>query len=246
MVTQNGHSLKRIPGTIENKGMRLGSIVLLVLGVAVVGWLVMAGGSGIPADARVQVLTTDPIRVLLPVDAGSNVIEARLRDHLATAATSQRDTRMGDHMRDLAGDSELMTYIADSGYEQFDSDLAAGIAYGLYDVDVGENVLLYSVTVELLPSYYNVGEVLDHEDGHWIVNSSVAQRCGPKIVRDASGGSIFPGQARFTIITDLQLADHAVHTEYHRLVLGATAGQHRVAAQQALDTVIGPACERWR
>lgn len=206
----------------------------------------IVGGPRIGADTRVQVLTTEPVRVLLPVDAGATFIESRLREQLAVDATAQRDERMSKHMTELSRDDELMDYIAESGYEQFDSDIAAGIAYGLYDVDIGEDVVLYSVTVELLPSYYNVGATLSHEDGHWLVNTGVAQRCGPRIVREASSGTLFAGQARFAIVSELQIADEAVHNEYHRLVVGATSGQHRTSALQALDDVIGPACERRR
>ena len=220
-----------------------GLVIALVLGVTLL-WVSGVGGAGIGADTRVQVLTTDPVRVLLPVDASSADIESRVRRELTSAAPGQRDPRMRAHMEALAGDARLMEHVATTGYQQFDSQVAAGIAYGFYDVTIDDTVVLFSVTVELLPSFYGIGDTLSHEDGHWLVNSGVAQRCGPHVVRDAGSGALFAGQARAAIVTELQRIDEQVHGDYHRRVSGATAGQHRVSALAALDDVLGPACDR--
>ncbi len=220
-----------------------GFVIALVLGAAVLWTSGAVGGGGIDADTRVQVLTTDPVRVLLPVDASSADIESRVRRELTSAAPGQRDSRMRDHMEALAGDERLMEHVATTGYDQFDNQVAAGVAYGFYDVTIDDTVILYSVTVELLPGYYGVGDTLSHEDGHWLVNSGVAQRCGPQVVRDVGSEARLPGQARAAIVTELQRIDERVHGEYHRRVAGASPGQHRVAALDALEAIIGPGCE---
>lgn len=221
-----------------------GLVIALVLGAALLLSSGAVGGAGIDADTRVQVLTTDPVRVVLPVDASSADIESRVRRELTSAAPGQRDSRMREHMELLAGDERLMEHVATTGHQQFDNEIASGVAYGFYDVTIGDTVILYSVTVELLPSLYGIGDTLSHEDGHWLVNSGVAQRCGPQVVRNAGSAARLPGQARVAIVTELQRIDERVHGDYHRRVAGATPGQHRVAAIAALDTVLGPACER--
>lgn len=222
----------------------IGFVIALVLGAAVLWTAGAVGGAGIDADTRVQVLTTDPVRVLLPVDASSADIESRVRRELSSAAPGQRDPRMREHLEELAGDSRLMEHVASTGYDQFDNQVAAGVAYGFYDVHIDDAVVLYSVTVELLPSFYGIGNTLSHEDGHWLVNSGVAQRCGPQVVRDVGSSARLPGQARAAIVTELQRIDERVHGDYHQRVAGASAGQHRVAALAALDAVLGPACDR--
>lgn len=223
-----------------------GMVIAVVLGLAALWATGAVGGVGIDADTRVQVLTTDPIRVLLPVDASAADIESRIRAELAAAGRSQRDPLMREYLEGLAADATRTTYVASNGFDQFDSQIAAGIAYGLYDVSIEDTVVLFSVTVELLPSYYGVGATLSHEDGHWIVNSGIAQRCGPQVVREEGAGALFAQQARAAIVTRLQQIDEDVHGDYHRRVAGASAGQHRVAAVAALDNVVGPACERMK
>ena len=148
---------------------------------------------------------------------------------------------MRDHIRSMAADADLMRYVATSGYEQFDSEVAAGIAYGFYDVAIDDAVVLFSVTVELLPGLYGIGETLSHEYGHWLVNSGIAQRCGPSVVRETGAGALFTGQARAAIVTELQRIDERVHGDYHRRVAGATSGQHRPAAL-ARGRAWGAAC----
>jgi hypothetical protein len=96
----------------------------------------------------------------------------------------------------------------------------------------------------LLGSYSGVGQTLGHEDGHWFVNNGVAERCGPRIVREAAEGSRFPGLTRSIIISRLQQADELVHNEYHRLVREAPAGRYRTSAIRALDDIVGPSCGR--
>lgn len=219
-------------------------IAAVLAGLALMWVLAALGGPGYGSETRIEVLTTDPVRVVLPIDASAEFIESRMRQELVAGAAVERDPRMAEHLRAIARDTDLIGHMAAEGFAQFAGDVAAGIAYGFYDAAIGEEVVLYSLTIELLPSFTGVGETLSHEDGHWLVNSGIAQRCGPRIVRDAASGTIFPGQARTAIMKRLQEADETVHDTYHRLVVGATAGQHRVAALQALDEVVGPACER--
>ena len=226
--------------------MRWTTLVGILIGGLIAIQLISAlGGGAIGPDVRVIVLTTDPVRLVLPVDVGAAFIESRLRGILAASSDEQRDPRMARYVKEVEGDTQLIRNIAQSGFEHFAAGTAAGVAYALYGVAIeSEEVVLFSVTVELLPSYYGVGETLAHEDGHWIINSGVAQRCGPQVVRRSA--SRIGSRTETAIIDSLQDIDTRVHGEYHRLVVNASPGQHPTAAIQSLDTVIGPSCERTR
>lgn len=218
------------------------TIALFVVGGFLLLRLAGGGGGIIDADTRVEVVTTDPVRIVLPIDVDARFIDGRLQQVLADAADTQRDTRAADYLREAAADPRLRTHIANSSQQAFDTGEIGGLAFALYDASVTEaDVVIVAVTVELLPTYYGVGRTQAHEDGHWLVNNGVARRCA-RAVTDAASGAVFAVDAESRIVAGLQRMDERVHTEYHRLVVNASDGRHRVAAREALDAIVGPSC----
>ena len=96
--------------------MRWTTLVGILIGGLIAIQLISAlRGGAIGPDVRVIVLTTDPVRLVLPVDVDAAFIESRLRGILAASSDEQRDPRMARYVKEVEGDTQLIRNIAQAG-----------------------------------------------------------------------------------------------------------------------------------
>ncbi|MDJ0924780.1 MAG: hypothetical protein QNJ77_09465 [Acidimicrobiia bacterium] len=213
---------------------------LAILTVAIVGtmWLLLGTGSAITTDTPVLVLAADDPVLRLPVSPSVERIVDDLAVELNALAAAEPDQRIADSLRRLSSDESLLHQIAASPVEMFDGGTAAATATAVYDVSLDPDLVTVVVaTVELIPAYGSTAAAHDHEDGHALINRTVARRCAAAAVAESvnqgrQGAALIDG-----IISYLSSKSDGVHAMYHSYVASARYGEHIRHAEQALADV---------
>ena len=217
-------------------------IVLLGLAAAVV---LVAGRWFAPPvpDGPLQVVTDDPVRVVLPVNASVATIAHRTEAAVTDAAAAARLPEMQHELMALAADEAAIAQIAGTGYERLSSGEAAALAFPWFRTDAGgDRLRIYSVTVELIPGTPAIAVSRDHEDGHSEVNDQLALRCGPPISEELIASGLRGGRLEAEITLRLHQLASTAHEVYHRLVVQAPLGTHLARAREAAAEVAGQHC----
>lgn len=219
----------------------------MALAVFVVAFLVVAGAArrqGTPVEgAPVVVYAADPVRVVLPISANEDLIVNGLRDSLEERAKATANPIVRQQLLRLREGEERLDRIATRSVQRFDSGQAAALAFSLYSAEVSrEDVTIVSVTAELIPNYRGLAKSRDHEDGHALINSELARRCGPGITQRLIARGLGGAWLENAIITELHDVGDVAHDVYHLLVENATLGAHQRHARTATDQTVESHC----
>ena len=218
---------------------------LIVLALVAASGLLLAGRFIAPPvpEGPLRVVTDDPVRVVLPVNASATVIEARTRVAIEEAVAAAASAEMRSELEALAADRDTIEQIAGTSFRRLTSGEAAALAFPWFRVDAGgDRLTIYSVTVELIPGGPGIAVSRDHEDGHSEVNDQLALRCGPDISAELIEAGRRGARLEWEITVRLHsLADRA-HDRYHALVVGAPLGSHRGYAKEAATEVVADGC----
>lgn len=209
----------------------LPAAILMILVV----WLTTALGSGVDADTPVLVLAADDPILRLPVSPDVDRIVADLQDEFERLAAAEPDARIAEALVAFSRDSDLLHNVATAPVEMFDNGAAAATATAVYDITLDpELVTVVVTTVELVPGYGATAISREHEDGHALINRSVARRCAAHalaagVATGRRGDSLINGMMAY-----MSNAAESVHTEYHRHASAAAFGRHMRLAEEAL------------
>lgn len=217
--------------------------LIVLLGLAIAATLVVGRSLAPPVpDGPLQVVTGDPVRVVLPVNASEATIAHRTEAAVAEAAAVARPAMQGE-LRALAADRSTISHIAETGHARLSSGEAAALAFPWFRTDAGgDRLTIYSVTVELIPGLPGIAVSRDHEDGHGEVNDQLALRCGPPISEELVAAGLRGGRLEAGITQRLQELASAAHEVYHGLVVGAPLGTHLSHARDAAAGVATQHC----
>lgn len=201
-------------------------------------WLVGALGSGVAADTPVLVLAAEDPILRLPVSPDVDRIVSDLQIEFEKLAAVERDPRIAFALREISGDPDLLQRVATAPAEMFDNGKAAATATPVFSITLEPEVVTVVVTtVELVPAYGATAISREHEDGHALINRSVARRCAA----DALAAGVAAGYRGNSLINSMMafMSDSAdpVHAQYHSSVAGAAYGRHIRLADQAIDDV---------
>jgi hypothetical protein len=217
----------------------------LLLVALLVTALVVAGRSLVdePPDGPLRVVTGEPVRVVLPVNASPADIAARTTAAIDTAAQSARTPEMRAELVRLAADRSAIRRIGSEGHASLASGEAAALAFPWFRVDAStDRLTIYTVTVELIPGLPGMAVNRDHEDGHAEVNDQLALRCGPRLAEEHIGAGRRGAALEAAIAGELRSLAEAAHDLYHSLVEGASLGTHLRRAREAGATVAAEHC----
>jgi len=208
--------------------------------MAVLGLILVWNATVIAADTPVVVLGTDPIILPLPQSPSVERVTSDLIGELDALAAGDPDIRVGDALRRVAADLELLRAVATAPVDMFDSREAAATATPVYDITLDpERVVITVMTIELVPGFGSTAASREHEDGHVLINLNIARRCAA----DALATSVNDGRQGNALIDGIinHLVDSSapVHALYHEYADHAQYGQHVRFARQALDEVTG-------
>ena len=213
--------------------------ILFLVALLTAAFAVTAARNGaIAADTPVQVLAADNVILRLPVSPSVDRIVGDLEVELTRLATAATDPRLATALERMATDRALLRHVATSPVERFDAGIAAATATAVYDVVLDpDTVTVVVATVELVPGYGSTAGSREHEDGHALINKTVALRCAAAGLANLVGS----GQQGNTLINGLinYLSDASdpVHSTYHTYVKRARYGEHIRYAERALDEV---------
>jgi hypothetical protein len=213
-------------------------LALLAIGFwAAVLWL---RADAISPDTPVTVLVAEPAVVSLPQAPTEARIVAELRATLSAVAAADADPTVAEALRRTAADDAMLLAVAASPVEMFASGAAVATATPIYDIAVeSDRITIVVTTVELIPGYGATAVSHDHEDGHALINATVARRCGATVVTAAIRAGHRGVNLTAAISNGLVAAGAPVHDEYHVLAQNAGYGHHRRWAEQALENVAG-------
>lgn len=219
----------------------------VALAVFVLAFLVVASAArrqGTPVEgAPVVVYAADPVRVVLPISASENLIVGGLQDSLEERAKATANPIVREQLLRLRESKDRLDRIASRSVQRFDSGQAAALAFSLYSAEVtSEDVTIVSVTAELIPNYRGLAKSRDHEDGHALINSELARRCGPGIAHRLIARGLGGAWLENAIIVELHEVGDAAHDVYHLLVQNATLGAHQRHARAATDQIVESQC----
>lgn len=219
------------------------TLLLVVVAFAGLIWLNRAAGPSVDPGVGVRVIAADPVRLVLPINPDPNIIVAGISGELRAAADSESSPALSQELDRIAGDTEYLTWLADTGASHFASGEAVALAYALYNVDITKDpVVLTSVTAELVPQYGSVGYSADHENGHAFINEEVARRCGGAIVREAATAGLRGSRLEATIIAKLREVGDRAHGIYHGYVNSGYVTNHIRYARQAAEEALVEMC----
>jgi hypothetical protein len=219
------------------------TLLLAVVAIAAVIGLNRAAGPSVDPNVGVRVVAADPVRLVLPINPERNVIIAGISGELRAAADAESSPALRRELDRIAGDTEYLTWMAETGVDYFESGKAVALAYALYNVDITKDpVVLTSVTAELVPQYGSVGYSADHENSHAFINEEVARRCGPGIVREAATEGLRGHRLEATIITELRTVGDRAHGIYHSHVNSGYITNHTRYARQATEEAVVTLC----
>ena len=209
---------------------------LIVLFAAAITVLVITGrlGSDSAPEGPVRVVTGDPVRVILPVNASAAIIEQRTIVAVTEATASASTAEMRTELELMAADAATLDWIARTGNARLVSGDAAALAFSLFRVDAsGDQLTIYSITVELIPGTGGIAVSRDHEDGHAEVNDQLALRCGPELARQQIAAGAAGALLEASIEQRLESAANEAHDLYHQHVQDASLGTHVKFARDA-------------
>lgn len=190
----------------------------------------------IAADTPVSVLSASDVVLTLPVSPSVDRITSGLQEEFERLAAGATDTRLRTSLERMAADPELLASVARAPVEMFDSGEAAATATAVYDVQLDPDLVTVVVaTVELVPAYGATAVSRDHEDGHALINRSVAIRCAESVLAESVNSGHQGNALIANIIWNLSSVSDPIHDRYHKLVGNAALGSHLRFAQQALD-----------
>ena len=216
-------------------------LVFLMPGFVLALWLTTSWSNNILSpDTPVRVLAADDVVLHLPVSPNVGRITTDLSVEFNTAAATATDPRIADAFHMWSQDGALLQQVATTPVEMFDSGEAAATATAVYDILLEPDVVTVIVsTVELVPGYGSTAVSRDHEDGHALINRTIAKRCAAGAFRD-SVDSGYQGEALInSILARLNESNGPVHATYHSYVSQAGFGQHIRQAERALTDVPG-------
>ncbi len=208
--------------------------------MAALGLFSVWNATVIAADTPVVVLGADPIILRLPKSPSVERVTSDLIGELDALAARESDIRVSDALERIGADIELLRAVATTPVDMFDNGEAAATATPVYDVMLDpERVVVTVATVELVPGFGSTAASREHEDGHALINLSIARGCAA----DALATSVNNGRQGAalinSVITYLVDASAPVHALYHQYVDYAQYGQHVRFARQALDEITG-------
>jgi hypothetical protein len=214
-------------------------VLLVVAGIATQRAL----GPDVDPDVPVMVRTADPVRVLLPSTPKAADIEARSRIALTTAAGDLTGP-IADEIRAIATDDEYMEWVAESGAEAFAAERAAALAYPLYSVIVTDSlVTITAVTLELLPQHFALGASIGHENGHALINETIARECGPAVVAELAAGRRRGAGLENAVENLLFDIGSDAHARYHEVVNNGVYPRYVEAAREAAAVTVAERCQ---
>lgn len=225
-----------MPNTIVMRQL-LATAIGLVAGFWLLsGWI----GAGVSAGTPVVVLAADEVILLLPRSPSVDRIVSDLHMELRRVAAATNDPRIADALERIESDHGLLGQVALAPVEMFDNGAAAATATAVYDIQLeSERVTVVVVTVELVPAYGNTASTREHEDGHALINRTLARRCAA----DALQVSVEAGYRGESLISGMVAylvgSSSPVHTAYHEYVSSARYGEHIRYARQAAADVTG-------
>ena len=204
----------------------------------VVVWLVGALGSGVAADTPVVVLAAEDPVLRLPVSPDVDRIVSDLQIEFERLAAVESDSRIASALLEISGDPDLLQSVATAPVEMFDNGRAAATATPVFSITLEPAVVTVVVTtVELVPAYGATAISREHEDGHALINRSVARRCAA----DALAAGVAAGYRGNSLINSMMafMADSAdpVHSLYHSAISSASYGRHLRLAEQAVAEI---------
>ncbi len=218
-------------------------LVFALVTVAVVALATRFEADRSVPEGPLRVVTGDPVRVVLPVDASVAMIEQRSHAAVLSAAELEQGTEMRAELARLAADDATLREIAETGHAALSSGRAAALAFPWFRVDAsGDRPVVHAVTIELVPASAHIALSRDHEDGHAEVNDQLALRCGPGFATEAVDQGLRGVRLEQAITTSLISAANEAHDVYHRLVRGAPVGSHVRFARQAASEVASTRC----
>jgi hypothetical protein len=214
-------------------------VLLVVAGIATQRAL----GPDVDPDVPVMVRTADPVRVLLPSAPEAADIETRSRIALITAADDLTGL-IADEIRAIAADDEYMEWVAESGAEAFAAERAAALAYPLYSAIVTDAlVTITAVTLELLPQHFALGASIGHENGHALINETIARECGPAVVAELAAGRRRGAGLENAVENLLFDIGSDAHARYHEVVNNGVSPRYVEAAREAAAVTVAERCQ---
>jgi hypothetical protein len=197
-------------------------------------------GAGVDADTPVVVLAADDVVLHLPRSPSVDRIVSDLSVELRSQAAATNDPRIERALQKLESDREFLAQVATSPVDKFDNGQAAATATAMYDIQIDkERVTVVVLTVELVPGFGSTAGSREHEDGHALINLSLARRCAADALR-VSVEAGYRGQSLVNSMwNQLNAANDPVHLQYHQYVKNARYGQHLRYAEQAIADVPG-------
>jgi hypothetical protein len=200
------------------------------------GWL----GTAVNADTPVVVLPASPVILHLPPSPSVNRVVSDLHLELRSVAAATADDRIGDAVARIEVDDDLLREVAVAPVEMFDSGAAAATATAVYDIQITpERVTVVVVTVELVPAYGSTASSREHEDGHALINRSLARRCAATALRHAVESGYRGESLVNSMVAYLVESSDPVHQTYHQYAEYAIYGQHMAHAERAIADVSG-------
>ena len=202
-----------------------------------------AMGPGVDADAPVEVLTADPVRVLLPIDPDAADIKQRLTVAIQQAANAEGGT-LAEELDRLAANSDRLQAMADTGASRFSSKQAAALAYPLYSARIEEDgsVTIIAITAELVHQHRGVGYSIQHEDGHAYINDALAIGCARSVVADKAGSGLRGRLLENSVVNALHEIGDEAHDLYHQAVNYVPNPRYRASARESAESVIARRC----
>ena len=202
--------------------------------------LVATTASGRPVDADTQVLVLaaeDPV-LNLPISPDIERVVTDLQAELERLAALDPDPRVSEALLRISDDAATLRSVATTPVEMFDSGKAAATATPVYDIEIEPDLVTVVVTtVELVPAYGATAVSRDHEDGHALINRSVARRCADDALADGVTSGVRGDLLIRHMMAFMSDQADAVHSDYHNSLAGASYGTHRRIAERALARV---------
>ncbi len=217
---------------------------LLITALALTTTMWVAGawfGSDVNADTPVVVLAADDVILHLPRSPSVDRIVSDLHAELRATAAIVRDNRIASALERMDQHDDMLRQVASAPVDMFDNGEAAATATAVYDIQLDSDaVTIVLVTVELVPGFGSTAGSREHEDGHALINHSVARRCATDALRFSVESGYRGDSLVNSMINYLSASGDPVHARYHELVEHARYGQHiRLARQAVTDT---PGC----
>jgi hypothetical protein len=195
-------------------------------------------GPTVGADTRVEVLAAEDPVLNLPISPNIDRVVADLEVELQRLAAAEPDPRIAEALLRISDNDSTLRGVATTPVDMFDSGRAAATATPVYDIEIKPDLVTVVVTtVELVPAYGATAVSRDHEDGHALINRSVARRCADDALADGVHSGLRGNSLIRHMMAFISREADAVHSEYHNSLSGASYGTHQRIAERALAEV---------